>query len=907
MRKGILVTLLALFTGFAMIGMVSCGGDDDNSSSSTTTTQYTITRDYNWPEGSTPTDSFKVNDGAKIPAAQFIPAPAKIPAGYELEDWFTLSVNGTKVNRDANIRANTTIFAHWTPLAAEDEAVITFNTGVGGSAIEPITITLDGTPGAYVATKIPVGELPSDPTRSDATGDFTFKQWVDEEGDPVDLTEKEFEQGNHTITAQWLVTLIFNKNDGTNTAVKTISNLDDGGTIAATDLPSPAPTWTGFTLRFWGATEDANTAIVYTTTYSSAVNYVYAIWEVAPEGDGDTRINFAFNYPNAPAGGIYKAYMLTDDDSVADLPGGGLPTPPSRVGYVFGDWYSVATGFDNSDQPTNNKIDWDEWAVSGTQTIYARWFATSITAPVSTDGLVEKVKLGNAAQVIYRFVLPDNAKFSDFEKISVTYRLDEASHASRIRYSRIYGDFSGGVNPLNGVYTTLQSRDYTVTTTEDTGKLIYNFNFGTYNNSAYQADLTRGNGNFIASEQVPVDAWFTLDYVFYGGNASWVAPNDAIRVLYFGVGISGNRAFDMSGDGNFALDEGVTQLIKDVTLVPKSGASVSAVKSTGSGFQLDTYASYYNNPGTAGAGVQGIREKLQGTFDDGANDPTRYPITFDFGHAGQASITGYFAEGQQALFMTVPVRDGFVFDGWIDGEDDPVDLTTWAAGTAAETLTATWVAEPGTLVTFDPGYTGSTPIIVNVPLESAITSDRIPTVTQTGYKFLSWQTGTPAADISLADLALVVPTAPITYTATWTAVTNNREVTDGLASGAYPTPGGNVVYTPTEVEGFTTLTLTLTLTRDSTDTETGPEDAWTAWRPMKFSINGGGYSDVLEGATGGQDPNDEANGDPVTITRTFNLPATASIIFTWNNYPTGASAPYSVTFDKVVYSYPTTP
>jgi uncharacterized repeat protein (TIGR02543 family) len=646
-----------------------------------------------------------------------------------------------------------------------------------------------------------------------------------------------------------------------------------GGQIGAANItpPTSGQIPEDYTFVGWYTLSSGGTQVTATKTYS-ANDTIFARWR-AVGSEGDLTITFNYNYESA---GVYTTVKLFEDDGIGDL-----PAHPARTDYKFVAWYTTSA-------VTGDPIDWDTWTAIADQNVYAKWYSTQLTNDVAPGTFVEKFKSGNAAQAIYRFKLPDNAKVSDYEKISVTYKLDEASLNSRIRFSRVYGDFSAVINNLDGMYTSLENPDYA----NDT---VYNFNFGSYNNAAYQANLVYGSGAFVESMGLQADTWFTMDYVM-GGNApgGWAPPNDAIRVLYFGLGISGNRTFDYAADGNYDLDDGITQLIKDVTLVPKSASGVAPVISTGSGFDKPAFAAYQNEPGDAGAGVQGLREVLGGAlFDDGTSDPAKYKITFNFGHAGQAAIEAFFFEGQTMGFTLDPQREAFDFLGWYDAATGGalVDFASWTA-TEAATFYAYWQLD-GNEVTFDPNYVGATPIVIGVPTGAAI-GEQVPGITRPGYKFAGWYD--LAIGGTLVDnVAAVEPTdSTLIYYAYWTSVAPELEITGDPIGQTFSYPGsGAISYTyPADVEGYTTITVELTFTRDEAD-----EAVEGVWRPMKVVINGGSYSDVKEAE--GDDP-----GDPTAYTVATNLAANGQFTLNRNDWPAGSSAPFSVSVDKITFSYP---
>jgi uncharacterized repeat protein (TIGR02543 family) len=127
MRKGILVTLLALFTVFAMVGMVSCGDKGGGSEPE----KVTITFNSNGGTFADGTQAYsrQINKGAEIGT---LPVPTK--SGFELGGWYKEAGFTNIVTSTTRFDATTTLYAKWNeedPEIDPTEAMIRFDANGG--------------------------------------------------------------------------------------------------------------------------------------------------------------------------------------------------------------------------------------------------------------------------------------------------------------------------------------------------------------------------------------------------------------------------------------------------------------------------------------------------------------------------------------------------------------------------------------------------------------------------------------------------------------------------------------------------------------------------------------------------------------------------------------------------------
>lgn len=187
-------------------------------------------------------------------------------------------------------------------------------------------------------------------------------------------------------------------------------------------------------------------------------------------------------------------------------------------------------------------------------------YSEAVVLPVNGD-LVEKLSLENGGYAVYRFDLPDGAKWSDYTDLTVDYKVDAENILKGIRGSRLMGvykatDFTNGNASLN------------------------NFN------APYIIDNT--NTTNWTTLGATADTWFTVTYSIAGtkppahNDFANLPDADATGPFYFALGITGNTG----------AADAITQLVKNITLV--STDTDKNVVSHGSGFAVSASVAYYS-------------------------------------------------------------------------------------------------------------------------------------------------------------------------------------------------------------------------------------------------------------------------------------------------------------------------
>jgi hypothetical protein len=184
----------------------------------------------------------------------------------------------------------------------------------------------------------------------------------------------------------------------------------------------------------------------------------------------------------------------------------------------------------------------------------------------------ERLMLENGAYAIFKFELPAGAKWSDYNKITADYMVDDVNIKKKIRNDnnvRLMGNYTEEKFERSGLFR--------------------NFNLGDGPASSNGPYIIDNLPKTWASMGAVANQWFTVTYDISGtkGHAQFVKANipeaNATGPFFFGVGISGMDAGRIGG---------ITQLIRNVTLHHATNPALNAV-SKGSGFDEPTFVSFY--------------------------------------------------------------------------------------------------------------------------------------------------------------------------------------------------------------------------------------------------------------------------------------------------------------------------
>ena len=189
---------------------------------------------------------------------------------------------------------------------------------------------------------------------------YTFSGWKATNGIIYEAGDIYIADEPTKLTAQWIAktySITFDANGGSvSTASKTVTYDSTYGTL-------PTPTRTGYTFAGWYTSASGGTKITsdakVTTTDSQTL---YAHWSAN---------TYTVSY-NANGGSVSATSKTVTYGSTY----GTLPTP-TRTGYTFAGWYTLASG--GTKVTSDTKV-----TITGAQTLYAHWSANTYT--VSYDG-----------------------------------------------------------------------------------------------------------------------------------------------------------------------------------------------------------------------------------------------------------------------------------------------------------------------------------------------------------------------------------------------------------------------------------------------------------------------------------------------------------------------------------------
>lgn len=333
--------------------------------------EYNVTFDANGGEDSVGEPTSKTVTYNSAYGA--LPVPTK--TGYDFKGWFTSASAGSEVKTDTVVSATKdhTLYAHWSPSVY----TVTFDTN-GGGAVTPSdkNVTFNAT----------YGTLPT-PVRPG----YTFTGWVNDLYPDVKVTAttKMTMPTNHTLYASWTpnkYTVSFNVNGGK--ALTPASKQVINDSTYGADVSLPVPVRDGYTFAGWYTAANGGDLVKDSTVVALSANQtLYAHWNL-----NTYTVSFDANGGDAVSETLSK--IITDTY-------GTLPTP-TRTGYTFVGWFTVATPTGGTAVTAASKLPKAE-----DQTVYARWtpgiYSVSFDlnddatdkAVAKTSVVVRKVKFGD--------------------------------------------------------------------------------------------------------------------------------------------------------------------------------------------------------------------------------------------------------------------------------------------------------------------------------------------------------------------------------------------------------------------------------------------------------------------------------------------------------------------------------
>jgi len=428
-------------------------------------------------------------------------------------------------------------------------------------------------------------------------------------------------------------TVSFNANGGVlGAGTEDQSVLSGGKATRPTNNPTrEADATHRYSFENWHTSTDGGTTLSaadfnFATTSITANITLYAKWLTA-------GVNDVFVTLDGNGGEFSEAELVgTKGQPLADLDEVEMIKAKARS--AFTGWNTAANGSGTTYTSASPSIASD--AVDFT--LYAQWEAAAVS--VDRDEAIEQITLGNAWQVVYKFELPDEKAWEDYETIDVTYMITDPemlTNPNGARSIRLYGNYKPG--------------DFEFLTTDAGSKLaIANFSLG--NGEYILADAGGGWKTIQAyfTEKgitAGVAEYFTISYKLDGStkNGSYKAENkptdDATGPFYFGLGIAGQ-------------DIPTTSIIKEVKMVGYTSAdtfNATPAYFTNSAGNEDGTADTYEYPAFVGYG-----NKDGSAAEDDAKRKVVTKIAKEFAQAVGPETTTMM-KGYQALYKFTPAED----------------------------------------------------------------------------------------------------------------------------------------------------------------------------------------------------------------------------------------------------------
>ena len=564
-----------------------------------------------------------------------------------------------------------------------------------------------------IAKDTPLGNaLPAAPTRATTTASdgtktaYAFEGWnEDADGDGDEITGTSTFAADTTVYAQWReydpdreAVVTFYMNDGTSEVVEAVivelSGIPKKGTVGD-DMPDN-PEREGYKFKGWATTNNATTANFIASTEVTENISVYAIWEetkepvLAPldatgfyvkDTEEDTTIRVTIKNSTVVTSPSYQWYKSDTEDgdgtAIASATSRDYAPPVTVIGTT---WYFVKV--------TNTATNESVFSTRTKVVIYEK----------SPDTAVERIVAQNAAMPLWQFVLPEGAKWADYEEFSIEYYVSKfsmvAKPTSTIR-SRLYGSYiladftipdqnnTNGWGSLGGVSEGFRIINWNDTTGKVTRPGVTSIN----PNNDFILDGSRATNKPFTEVFQPegggASTWFTAKYATGGGGAKdWAfvtnQDEDDVDIIFVGAGIFG-------GGGNQDKWEFFT---RNPTLLNKNDPNLNIV-----GTPKATSTNEWLFAGNVGSARNGTTRSVLDDLDDSYIDkPGEIYITVALAGGKGAFEDGYKIDGGAALpaaFFAAedPTRKYYDFVGWFDGETAVTNTTTFTVST---TITAKW-------------------------------------------------------------------------------------------------------------------------------------------------------------------------------------------------------------------------
>ena len=735
--------------------------------------------------------SFKqitATEGSKITE----PSPAPVRAGYTFGGW--LKSDGTTLWNFAvdtvPAAATTTLTAKWTAIVY----TVTYEE-IGGTTVADATSSYNGD------SPRTIGDLPAVTTTK---AGFVFGGWYYDAAFATKALAADKITANITLFAKWLdkYNLTYHKNDGSaNDILGFTQNVTAGNTVGAADVGFP--TRSGYVSPTkWYSDAACTTEFKFGgagvgTPVNGNVD-LYVKWVA----DTDWTVSF-----DSQGGSAVEAIAVspTGSKTVAK------PADPVRAGYTFVKWQLAGADFKFAGETGAN-------IVSASITLTAVWAKNAAyRITYIADGAVYDAKDYAAGQT---YTIP-----AEPVKAGYTFKGWDNDSTLNGEYDLRYaGDHSG----LGQPYT-----DRTVS-----ANLIW---YGWFTQNDYTVSFSTARGvtpasqtlhydDLVATPAAPVANGYQLDGWYTGQNGTGTKWNFATMkitgsmTLYanwiplFTVTLVKGATTDTLQAADAVFGDAVSNYVPGTNdVVVASGSKLIAPDYAAAADQQNPTLANYTFVGWFKDSINGS----QWTFGENGDAVTANVTLYAKYTKNKDTMTFLPKNGSAAIVKSIdfdvtsvevdnPSMPGFTFAGWsVDDDGNVATAGDQAAGangkttvdeiaaTAADDIYyAVWTKNDVTALslTYRKGYDdGATLLAVNNILStSAVASGTsvtsLPTISRTGYTFVSWVVDTDSDGIADGgEIAVALPlnvTAATNLVAKWSI--NSYTIT-------YDSVGGNAV------------------------------------------------------------------------------------------------------------------
>jgi hypothetical protein len=657
----------------------------DNSQNAPTAGKVAVVYNFNWPTGTTPTAHTVEVDKSTAIGTLYTPTAAQTPANGTLEGWYTTSATtGTAVTSATNVGdpnpAIFNLYAKWT-----------ISSGPGPGPGDELLLGSERVSLGNASQVVYQFVLPEGKTYGDylkVTASYLIDDEAIFEGENSGRAIRLY--GNYALDFfQFNETTAGNKYayaslDGSTNNNEYILAGEGGGWMTLSDalialLPSgecpEVNTW--FDIDY---TLDGSKANVKPHKHLPRDNFA------GPFIFGLGLPNNAGAATDTPNTFYIKDVTLVGKSGTANVVA--TPLYIEKDGYSYPAFSAYGTADGNGVDLLKREL------VDGSAPTPVAWAENPLKGS-------EKVSLGNASQVVYRFVLPSGKTYADYAKLTADYLIDDEAifeGENSGRAIRLYGNYGLDFFQFN--------------TTTAGNKYAYASLDGSTNNNEY---ILAGEGGgwmtlsdaliaLLPSGECPeVNTWFSIDYTLDGSKAN-VKPHKHLPAdtdtgpFIFGLGLPNNAGA--------AADTPNTFYIRNVRLVGNDGTAdvvATPLIITQDGYDYPAFSAY----GTAdGNGVDLLKRELaDGSRYVGAVAavaPQQVTITFNLN--GSSGNTPSFADGfagtktilKGAQIGTLPTAtgsDGWLFGGWTTAADGTTAIATTTIYTDDGDLYAIWIED----------------------------------------------------------------------------------------------------------------------------------------------------------------------------------------------------------------------